>query len=60
MLVDTTSRAFRARFGRLAGQRRERLLADFRKLGIDVVDVETGQPFVDPLRRFFRQRGRRR
>jgi uncharacterized protein (DUF58 family) len=60
LLVDTTSRPFRERFGRLAAQRRERLLADFRKLGIDVVDVETGQPFVDPLRRFFRHRGRRR
>jgi uncharacterized protein (DUF58 family) len=60
LLVDTTSRAFRSRFSRLAGAQRERLLANFRKLGIDVVDVETGQSFVEPLRRFFRQRGRRR
>jgi uncharacterized protein (DUF58 family) len=60
LLVDTTSRGLRERFSRLAAERRERLLIEFRKLGIDVVDVETGQPFVDPLRRFFRQRGRRR
>jgi uncharacterized protein (DUF58 family) len=60
LLVDTTSRALRERFGRLAGRRRERLLTEFRRLGIDVVDVETGASFVDPLRRFFRQRGRRR
>ena len=60
LLVDTTSRALRDRFGRLAADRRERLLTDFRKLGIDVVDVETGESFVEPLRRFFRQRGRRR
>ncbi|MBU0617083.1 MAG: DUF58 domain-containing protein [Planctomycetes bacterium] len=60
LLVDTTSRALRDRFGRLAAERRERLLTEFRRLGIDVVDVETGESFVDPLRRFFRQRGRRR
>jgi uncharacterized protein (DUF58 family) len=60
LLVDTSSRAVRNRFARLAADRREQLLADFRKLGIDVVDVRTGQSFVEPLRRFFRQRGRRR
>ena len=60
LLVDTTSRALRDRFGHLAADRRERLLAEFRKLGIDVVDVETGVSFVDPLRRFYRQGGRRR
>jgi uncharacterized protein (DUF58 family) len=60
LLVDTSSRAVRDRFARLAAGRREQLLADFRKLGIDVVDVRTGQSFVEPLRRFFRQRGRRR
>jgi uncharacterized protein (DUF58 family) len=60
LLVDTTSRGLRDRFGRLAAERRGRLLAEFRRLGIDVVDVQTGESFVDPLRRFFRQRGRRR
>ena len=55
-----TSRALRDRFARLAENRREQLLTEFRKLGIDVVDVQTGEPFVDPLRRFFRQRRRRR
>jgi uncharacterized protein (DUF58 family) len=60
LLVDTTSRVFRERFGRLATERRDQLLADFRRFGIDAVDVETGRSFVEPLRRFFRQRGRRR
>jgi uncharacterized protein (DUF58 family) len=60
LLVDTTARAFRERFGQLSARRREKLLADFRKLGIDAVDVETGRSFVEPLRRFFHQRGRRR
>ena len=60
LLVDTSARRFRERFARLAAERRERLLAEFRKLGIDAVRVQTGASFVEPLRRFFRQRGRRR
>ena len=60
LLVGTSSRAFRRRFSELAVGRRLKLLADLRKLGIDVVDVATGESFVDPLRRFFRKRGRRR
>ena len=60
LLVDTTSRAFRQRFGQLVAGRHERLLTDFRRLGIDLVDVQTGESFVEPLRRFFHQRGRRR
>ena len=60
LLVDTASRAFRDRFARLATDRREKLLTDFHRLGIDIVDVQTGESFVEPLRRFFRQRGRRR
>ena len=60
LLADTSSRAFRRRFSVLTLGRREMLLADFRKLGIDVVDVETGRPFVEPLQRFFRKRGKRR
>lgn len=60
LLVDTASRAFRRRFGQLVAGRQARLLNDFRRLGIDVVDVETGESFVEPLRRFFHQRGRRR
>lgn len=60
LLVDTSSRAFRERFGRLADQRRERLRTRFRKLGIDAIEVETGKSFVEPLTRFFRKRGRRR
>ena len=60
LLVDTSSRAFRRRYSELAIGRRLKLLTDFRKLGIDVIEVATGESFVDPLRRFFRKRGRRR
>lgn len=60
LVVDTRSRAVRDRFAALAGQRRAALLAEFRRLRIDTLEVRTGAPFVGPLMRFFRQRERRR
>ena len=60
LLADTSSRAFRERFGRLADGRRAELLSDFRRLGIDVIEVVTGEPFVGPLRKFFHKREARR
>jgi len=59
VLVDTSSRRFRERFRRLQQERRDRLLEGFRRLGIDRIDVQTGESFVQPLARFFRQRGQR-
>lgn len=56
-LVDASSRRFRDAFARLATRRREQTLTQFRKLGVDVIEVETGQSFVRPLTRFFRKRG---
>ncbi|MBW7905983.1 MAG: DUF58 domain-containing protein [Phycisphaerae bacterium] len=60
MLVDTASAAFRARFAALADERRRGLLQQFRRLGVDMIDVVTGESFVEPVRRFFRMRGARR
>ncbi len=60
VLADTGSRSVRQRFAALRAERSQRLLSDLRRLGIDLVRVETGESFVDPLRRFFRRRGRRR
>lgn len=59
-VVDTSSRAFRRRFLAGADARREALLQMFRRMRIDPIEVETGESFVDPLRRFFHMRGRRR
>lgn len=59
-LADTASATFRRRFAELADRRRQGLTAEFRRLGLDLIDVVTGEPFVEPLRRFFRQRGARR
>ncbi len=60
LLVDTSTRAFRDRFARLVGERRSELVSQFRRLGIDTIDVSTGESFVEPLRRFFRKRGSKR
>jgi len=60
LLVDTSARAFRRHFERLVHERRQALESDFRRLGIDMIDVATGEPFVRPLTRFFRSRERRR
>lgn len=60
ILIDTTSRAFRERFARMAETKRDELISTFRRLGLDLIEVSTGDSFVEPLRRFFRRRGKRR
>lgn len=60
LLVDTSSRAFRERFAQLADARRESLLAALRRMSIDAIDVRTGEPFIEPLTKFFRKRESRR
>jgi len=60
VLVDTSSARFRKRLAAWQQREHEQLLSSFRRLGIDLIDVETGASFVDPLRRFFQRRGARR
>jgi uncharacterized protein (DUF58 family) len=60
LLVDTRSRGLRRRYAERVQQRRAALVQTFRRLRIDAIEVETGVSFVDPLRTFFRRRGRRR
>ncbi|MBI5865791.1 MAG: DUF58 domain-containing protein [Planctomycetes bacterium] len=60
LLVDTHSRAFRRRFEELAQRQETGLRQTFRRLGTDLIEVTTGEPFVEPLTRFFHNRGRRR
>jgi uncharacterized protein (DUF58 family) len=59
-LADTNSPGFRRRFAELTGRRRQKLNTEFQRLGLDLIDVVTGEPFIEPLRRFFRKRGARR
>ncbi len=60
LVVDASSRGFRRRFTALANQRLEELVAEFRRMRIDTLQVNTGESFVEPLMTFFRRRGRRR
>ena len=56
VLVDTGSAAVREAYREqraAAALARQRL---FRALGIDTIEVQTDQPYVQPLLRFFRQR----
>ncbi len=60
VLVNTRSRRFRERYARWAGQRLADLRTQFSQLRIDTLDIQTGESFVTPLRRFFHKRGQRR
>ncbi len=59
VVVNTSSARFRASLAEVSDRRREALDRTFRRSKIDVIDVVTGQPYVQPLIRFFRDRIRR-
>ncbi len=58
-VVNTSRAGFREAFQKEAKERREALDRDFRRSKVDVIDIEPGEPYVEPLMRFFRQRVRR-
>lgn len=59
LVVDTSRPAFRARFAETVARRREALDRGLRRSKVDVIDIETGEPYDRPLMRFFRDRARR-
>jgi uncharacterized protein (DUF58 family) len=59
LVVNTSNPAFREAFAEKAKRRRSDLDRDFRRCQVDVIDIETGRPYVEPLMRFFQQRMRR-
>ncbi|MEK9501127.1 DUF58 domain-containing protein [Gaopeijia maritima] len=59
LVVDTSRPAFRARFSETVARRREALDRRLRRSKVDVIDIETGEPYDRPLMRFFRDRARR-
>ena len=59
MLVDTGSSRFRTTFERRSLDRMKDLESTFRSSRIDFIRINTGEPIVDPIVRFFRQRERR-
>lgn len=59
VMVNTSDQSFRGRFQAAVTATRDDLTRTFRKTGVDMVDVRTGEPYVEALRRFFQQRARR-
>jgi uncharacterized protein (DUF58 family) len=58
--IDTSSAAFRAAFRGVNEKRRAAVDRAMRRSKVDVIDVETGRPYVKALMRFFQGRLRRR
>jgi uncharacterized protein (DUF58 family) len=59
VVVNTSGKGFRSRFRDLAAAAQLRTNKMLRKSKVDVIDIETGQPYVKPLMRFFRERASR-
>ena len=59
VVVDTSSDDFRRRFAERVSRRAEHVDRALRRSRVDVVDIETGEPYVRPLMRFFQDRARR-
>jgi uncharacterized protein (DUF58 family) len=60
VVVNTSSPAFRAEFKRVNELRAATLDRVLKRSKVDTIDIRTGEPYVKPLMRFFRERARRR
>ncbi len=58
--LDTSDRRVRAAFRGRALRAREQVARTLGEIGVDLVEVTTGEPCDAPLRRFFRMREKRR
>jgi uncharacterized protein (DUF58 family) len=56
--LNTTRAAVRKRFKELSLERIQRLRSDLLAEGVDTVQLSTDSPYIPPLQRFFRSRGR--
>jgi len=59
VVVNTSSAAFRLAFREESDRRTAVLDRALKKSKVDTIDVRTGEPYVKPLMRFFRERARR-
>jgi uncharacterized protein (DUF58 family) len=59
VVVNTSDPDFRERFRTRVTARREQLDRALRRSKVDVIDIESGEPYVRPLMRFFQERARR-
>src|SRR5262249_14272521 len=58
--LNTARAAVRKRFNELSLERAQRLRSDLRAEGVDSVQLRTDMPYIPPLQRFFKSRGRPR
>ena len=58
--LNTARAAVRKRFNELSLERAQRLRNDLRAEGVDTVQLRTDLPYMPPLQRFFKSRGRAR
>jgi uncharacterized protein (DUF58 family) len=58
--INTARSAVRKRFTELSLERAQRLRSDLRAEGVDSVQLRTDMPYIPPLQRFFKSRGRPR
>lgn len=58
-LVDTSSRRFREAFEREGRLRSERMEQEFKRLGVDKIDIRVDGSYVEPLIKFFKIREKR-
>ena len=54
--MNTSNERFRTAFAERSTRVRSELDRTLRKSGVDVIDIETGRPYVQPLMRFFQER----
>lgn len=59
VLVDTSDKAVRDKYGSLARARRNSVRSVFKRLGIDIVTVKTDGSYAKPIRDLFARRARR-
>ena len=59
LTVNTADVRFRAEFESRAARERAELGRTLRHSRVDVIDIETDQPYVQPLMLFFKKRGGR-
>ena len=59
LTVNVSDPAFRQAFDRDVSETRTALEREFRKTGVDVIEISTDRPYADRLMRFFRQRAKR-
>jgi uncharacterized protein (DUF58 family) len=58
--LNTARAAVRKRFNEFSVERAQRLKSDLRAEGVDIVQLRTDTPYIPPLHRFFKSRGRPR